>query len=282
MAVFFWSLACTNPQYNFEVGGAGVSKVLKGCQHEMAVFLKNPVLTSNIESWHGWDQPTHLQIPLPRRLDTGDQVHSCALSHSLECNFLMRGEFDLVWHLIQKWGRNFPHWGQRSSSRKSPRMRIMDKLTGRTSSIAESKKEMSEELPKPLRNLPWKCHMSVALLRSSQRKRTYSRTWLCDGNRIRTKSRKAPKGKAAAGSIAPKKQKTTDVPAPPATSQPTPAPTAHGGKAMEVDALSSTSQPSGAPFPYPFTHTPSQSGAFSVPSHSVPPPVPAPPTRQED
>ena len=35
----------------------------------------------------------------------------------------------------------------------------------------------------------------------------------------------------------------------------TPAPTAHGGKAMEVDALSSTSQPSGAPFPYPFTHT---------------------------
>ena len=59
------------------------------------------------------------------------------------------------------------------------------------------------------------------------------------------------KGKAAASSAAPKKQKTTDVSAPPATPQPPPAPTAHGGKAMEVDAQGSTSQPSGTPFPYP-------------------------------
>ena len=90
------------------------------------------------------------------------------------------------------------------------------------------------------------------------------------------------KGKAAASSAAPKKQKTTDVSAPPATPQPPPAPTAHGGKAMEVDAQGNTSQPSGAPFPYPFTHTPVQSGTSSVPSQPVPPPAPEPPTRQED
>ena len=94
--------------------------------------------------------------------------------------------------------------------------------------------------------------------------------------------KESSKGKSAAGSTAPKKQKTTGVPASPATSQPTPLPTAHGGKAMEVDTQSSTSQPSGAPFPYPFTHTPSQSGTLSAPSQSVPPSVPAPPTRPED
>ena len=132
-------------------------------------------------------------------------------------------------------------------------MWTMDKLTERTSNIAETKKEMSEELPKPLSNLPWKCHTSIA-----------------------------SKGKSTAGSTAPKKQQTTGVPASPAASQPTPLPTAHGGKAMEVETQSSTSQPSGALFSYPFTNTPSQSGTLSAPAQSVPPSAPAPPTQPED
>ena len=84
------------------------------------------------------------------------------------------------------------------------------------------------------------------------------------------------------GNSAPKKQRTTVVPAPLATSQPTPLPTAHGGKAMEVDTQSGTSQPSGAPFPYPFTRTPSLSSAPSAPSQPEPPSVSAPPARPED
>ena len=46
-----------------------------------------------------------------------------------------------------------------------------------------------------------------------------------------------------------------------AAPQSTPAPTAHGGKAMEVDAQGSTSQNSGAPFPHPFTDTPQPGGS---------------------
>ena len=42
------------------------------------------------------------------------------------------------------------------------------------------------------------------------------------------------KGKSTAASSAPKKQRTTGVPAPSTTSLPAPLPTAHGGKAMEV------------------------------------------------
>ena len=43
-----------------------------------------------------------------------------------------------------------------------------------------------------------------------------------------------------------------------------------------------TSQPSGAPFPYPFTRTPSVSGTLSAPSQSAPPSVPTPPARPAD
>ena len=83
--------------------------------------------------------------------------------------------------------------------------------------------------------------------------------------------KESSKGKSTAVSSAPKKQRTTGVPAPLATPLPAPLPTAHGGKAMEVDTHSGTSQPSGAPFPYPFTHTPSLSGAPSAPSQPEPP-----------
>ena len=48
--------------------------------------------------------------------------------------------------------------------------------------------------------------------------------------------KESSKGKAAASAAAPNKQKIADVPASPATPQSTPAPTTHGGKAMEVDA----------------------------------------------
>ena len=94
--------------------------------------------------------------------------------------------------------------------------------------------------------------------------------------------KESSKGKSTAVSSAPKKQRTTGAPAPAATPLPTPLPTAHGGKAMEVDTRSGTSQPSGAPFPYPFTHSPKLSGAPSAPSQLEPPSVPAPPTRPED
>ena len=58
--------------------------------------------------------------------------------------------------------------------------------------------------------------------------------------------KESSKGKSTAVSSAPKKQRTTGVPAPAATPLPAPLPTAHGGKAMEVDTHSGTSQPSGA------------------------------------
>ena len=86
------------------------------------------------------------------------------------------------------------------------------------------------------------------------------------------------KGKTTAVSSAPKKQRSTGVSAPLAT----PVPTAHGGKAMDVDTQSGASQPSGAPFPYPFTRTPSLSGTPSAPSQPEPPSVTVPPARPED
>ena len=127
----------------------------------------------------------------------------------------------------------------------------MDKVTERIFNIAENKKEMSEELPKPSLNLPWECHTSTAWLHSSKRKLTYSRTLQCDGSPIRTRSRKV---------------RQLQYPQLPRNSEPQvclppllpqcPFAHAHGGKAMDVDTHSGTSQPSGAPFPYPFTHTP--------------------------
>ena len=94
--------------------------------------------------------------------------------------------------------------------------------------------------------------------------------------------KESSKGKATAVSSAPKKQQTTGVPAPLATPVPTSLTTAHGGKAMDVDTHSGTSQPSGAPFPYPFTHTPLLSGTPSAPLQPEPPLVIAPPARPED
>ena len=87
-------------------------------------------------------------------------------------------------------------------------------MTERTSNIAESKKEMSEELPRPLLNLPWKCHMSIDWRHSSQRKRIYSRTSLCKGSPIRTKSRKAPKGSQLQDPLLPRNRKPPVYPPP--------------------------------------------------------------------
>ena len=78
------------------------------------------------------------------------------------------------------------------------------------------------------------------------------------------------KGKSTAASSAPKKQRTTGVPAPSTTSLPAPLPTAHGGKAMEVDTHSGASQSSSTPFPYPFTHSPQLGGTPSAPSQLEP------------
>ena len=83
-------------------------------------------------------------------------------------------------------------------------MSTMDKVTERTFNIAENKKEMSEEQPKPSLNLPWKCHTSTAWRSSSEKKQTYSRTLQCDENPIRTRSRKAPKGSQLQRPLLPK------------------------------------------------------------------------------
>ena len=93
--------------------------------------------------------------------------------------------------------------------------------------------------------------------------------------------KESAKGKSTAVSSAPKKQRTTGVPIPAATPMPTPLPTAHGGKAMEVDARGGTSQSSTTPFPWPFTQSPSTSGTPAAPTQHDPPSVPAPATRPD-
>ena len=93
--------------------------------------------------------------------------------------------------------------------------------------------------------------------------------------------KESAKGKSTAISSAPKKQRTTGVPIPAATPMPTPLPTAHGGKAMEVDARGGTSQSSTTPFPWPFTQSPSTSGTPAAPTQHDPPSVPAPATRPD-
>ena len=60
--------------------------------------------------------------------------------------------------------------------------------------------------------------------------------------------KESAKGKSTVASSAPKKQRTTGAPASVANPVPTPLPTAHGGKAMEVDARVGTSQSSSTPF----------------------------------
>ena len=82
--------------------------------------------------------------------------------------------------------------------------------------------------------------------------------------------KEASKEKAAARTAAPKKQKTTDASTPPVTPMSPPTPTSHGGQAMEVDAQGSTSQHSGAPFPYPFTHAPQYGGSTSSSTRPAP------------
>ena len=62
---------------------------------------------------------------------------------------------------------------------------------------------------------------------------------------------------------------------------PTPLPTAHGGKAMEVDARGGGSQPSATPFPWPFTQSPSTSGTSATPAQHEPSSVPAPATQPD-
>ena len=88
--------------------------------------------------------------------------------------------------------------------------------------------------------------------------------------------KESAKGKSTAASSAPKKQRTTGAPASAVNPVPTPLPTAHGGKAMEVDAGGSTSQSSSTPFPWPFTQSPSTSGTPATPKQHDPPSVPAP------
>ena len=89
--------------------------------------------------------------------------------------------------------------------------------------------------------------------------------------------KESAKGKSTAASSAPKKQRTTGAP----TSAATPMPTAHGGKAMDVDARGGASQSSATPFPWPFTQSPSTSSTPAAPTQHDPPSVPAPATRPD-
>ena len=94
------------------------------------------------------------------------------------------------------------------------------------------------------------------------------------------------KGKSTVATSAPKKQRTTGEPASVANPVPTPLPTAHGGKAMEVNVRVGTSQSSSTPFPWPFTQSPSTGGTPAAPSRhdslSVPASAPPPAAQQED
>ena len=98
--------------------------------------------------------------------------------------------------------------------------------------------------------------------------------------------KESAKGKSTVASSAPKKQRTTGAPASVANPVPTPLPTAHGGKAMEVDARVGTSQSSSSPFPWPFTQSPSTGGTPAAPTRhdtpSVPASAPPPEVQQED
>ena len=91
--------------------------------------------------------------------------------------------------------------------------------------------------------------------------------------------KESAKGKSTAASSAPKKQRTTGAP----TSAATPMPTAHGGKAMDVDARGGASQSSATPFPWPFTQSPSASSSSTpaAPTQHDPPSVPAPATKPD-
>ena len=98
--------------------------------------------------------------------------------------------------------------------------------------------------------------------------------------------KESAKGKSTVTLSAPKKQRTTGAPASVANPVPTPLPTAHGGKAMEVDARVGTSQSSSTPFPWPFTQSPSTGGTPAAPTRhdtpSVPASAPPPEDQQED
>ena len=61
--------------------------------------------------------------------------------------------------------------------------------------------------------------------------------------------KESAKGKLTTVSSAPKKQRTTGASTSAATPMPTPLPTAHGGKAVELDARGGALQSSATPFP---------------------------------
>ena len=155
--------------------------------------------------------------------------------------------------------------------------------------FATASAEMSEELPRQSPSLLSKCPMSTGWQISSKKKQTCSRNLRWEGSPIRTRSGKAPlnsfmenispKGKSTAASSAPKKQRTTGAPASVAHPVPKPLPTAHGGKAMAVDARGGALQSSATPFPWPFTQSPGTSSTPAAPTQHDPPSVPAPATK---
>ena len=239
------------------------------------------LLTSNIELWHGWDQPTYLQslAPVIRHWRSGAIMHTVPLPRmqffnawrirpSLTPNPKMGEKLPLLGteELIPEEPPNVDY-GQTDRADIQHRREQERDVRGAAKTIAQLALEMLH------------VHCLAALITEkadslkdlAMRRKSYQ-----------DEVKESSKGKSAAGFTAPKKQKTTGVPAFPATSQPTPLPTAHGGKAMKVETQSSTLQPSRAPFFCPFTNTPLQSGTLSAPSQSVPPSVPASPTRPED
>ena len=150
-------------------------------------------LTNNIELWHGWDPHVPHRNHLHRWFGIGDPAPSCIRSLFQASTFSMRGASGHNWPPIPNWERSFLRSEQLNSFQKSLPTKTTGKATEQTSSIAENKKEMLEELPRQSPSLLSKCPTSTGWQISSKKKQICSRNLRWEESPIRTRSRKAPK-----------------------------------------------------------------------------------------
>ena len=132
-------------------------------------------LTSNIELWHGWDPHVPIRNHLHRCFDIGDLEQSCVLSLCQASTFSMRGASGHNCPPIPNWERSSHRWEQTSSFQKNLPTKTTGTVTERTSSIAENKKETSEDLPRQSPSSLSKCPMSTGWRISLKKKQICSR-----------------------------------------------------------------------------------------------------------